>query len=1507
MLLKSIFIVIICIYLTSASDPHLSTNEIIGLEYLYNSTNGSYWDWKNVSTTGAIWNFTKTISNDISSYIYDPCIEHWQGLVCSQACYNTTVSDSNVNDCHVMQISLHSYEMAGTIPSQLTMLQNLSFIDVRFNSITGSIPENIGELVNMTYFNIEFNEFSGSLPDSIDQMLNLDSFILYTNKLTGTIPEYVGTLTKLTYLDLGYNKMVGTMPSNIGDLSELVTYYADGNFYSGSIPSSIAQCTKLKLLQIAINQFTSTIPSEYGLLTELYVFNVNSNLFTGSVPVDVMSLPNVRLFDISQNYFTGAVEVVEETVNNSTVVKYGSSEHLYFFYLDWNELSGAFPFEMLCQAGNLSIFNIRHNQLSGTLPSCLGNSNTKLLVFNINSNRVSGTVPDTYNHFPMLETLILSSNLLHGSLQNKLTTSSSGSSNSTPYRTLDISDNGFSGSFPFELFRLDNGYLDTFIGSKNCFTNARNDLSDDLCEATNLQTLALSGLTAGVSCTHTFTMFGLDIYSASAVHGTIPACLFNSTNLVQLFISGNGLVGSVAELSPASSLVNLSLSHNRLTGSIPASIQTTGQFQSLDLSFNRFKGTIVDMDGHVVNINSTNGTSITLNSNRLTGPIPSSFIDTTAAISILDGNIFSCGLWSHILPRTDPDHGKYICSSYELDMFVYSWLIIMGAIIWYGVYRVVTKGFVLGYTTVRDSIASNKILKLSIQYLFWKDNFTTGHESMDRMATSLGQYRRSSCYLLCVILLWFLPLYAILKRVNNRVYTTHTYQYGWFASLGFMEGGVPALLTGGSWLIFILWFLIYEYKTVDRVVTADGNGTPEEGIGAESSLVETTTTCSSSNSNSSGTPTGQSHGTDKRELRNFVQTMCIKASLFMINLVVVLVANGVYVYVILSGDFLQQLVAAGCLISFKLIWNNAFVIPSLNRMKSKFYVLLLFLVFNNVVAPILATVAVDISCFESLFHNPKPIVATYTLHECALYTVTHCDATTAVDTSISFSSPFLYSEQCSSAILTKYAPIYIGIYGVVGLTVCAVQMGVMLTFRHIKSPSKASKPIDQSYTTAFLTEKMVHFKQYIQVYSLCSNGILCDMVFPIESLRDLVRVVPVPKGRWDTLGDPERNSYQGRDSNFKVAERAISKGDGGMKSARSTSNSLIARHKMEEHIRKANKYLQKRIPAYVPTSSESMSVSIVEGSGVDAVVLRGSGAISAPQQVESTLDTEESSTGVSLGQGEGGDQNELQPDQDSQMRDSVSIRDSGGNMRVCKLQFYRSRGMALNSAVVLTLMLTFGLAYPPLAVVLALYIVASTLVLQLCVHEHRVQIVNLNNPKIEYLWSEILSFEIRDVHKIVFGSRTLMVVCSSLYMFIFLLDMAYNLNSIVLYCLLLFMFCLVLSVVQFIKFIRANYPLTKHMWGIICELCVHKVVTKGDEKQLESVIEMKTICLPGTVPYPGLKDLSHRRKDKTISEAECDDSLQDAEVNDDDEDIVLDYENQSQGNTMNPLLAFAGI
>lgn len=124
------------------------------------------------------------------------------------------------------------------------------------------------------------------------------------------------------------------------------------------------------------------------------------------------------------------------------------------------------------------------------------------------------------------------------------------------------------GEIPHLIFINAKDNLLTFAAVGNCF---RGYIPQDICASKKLQTLAMDGLHSSTRCPISRNKLGLStitktVSSEEGISGEIPDCIFAMPMLKTLHLAGNNLVGSLPVANLSSSLVNISLSHNLLTG-----------------------------------------------------------------------------------------------------------------------------------------------------------------------------------------------------------------------------------------------------------------------------------------------------------------------------------------------------------------------------------------------------------------------------------------------------------------------------------------------------------------------------------------------------------------------------------------------------------------------------------------------------------------------------------------------------------------------------------------------------------------------------------------------------------------------------------------------------------------------------------------------------------------------------------------------------------------------------
>lgn len=268
--------------------------------------------------------------------------------------------------------------------------------------------------------------------------------------------------------------------------------------------------------------------------------------------------------------------------------------------------------------------------------------------------------------------------------------------------------------------------------------------------------------------------------------------------------SGGNSVGA-ADTVPCGitpTLKNLSLSHNRLTGSIPPELLKF-TFTDLDLSYNKFLGHIDDLQYAMLK-NESNvdegsvGMTIDLRVNRLSGDVPSA-LETAYDINILTGNVFHCTDYSK-LPHHDPAYHYYVCGSDELNQSMISFaalavFIILGFLLGsaaYFVYKghrqeVCKKIFAL-LTSLQKVVAYVveyvKVVGIQLDPRVTPIHLTRPHADKFphylHFLSSLTLMRCIFLYIAAAIMMVCLPVYLLfylMGGANSYEYSTHTDRY----------------------------------------------------------------------------------------------------------------------------------------------------------------------------------------------------------------------------------------------------------------------------------------------------------------------------------------------------------------------------------------------------------------------------------------------------------------------------------------------------------------------------------------------------------------------------------------------------------------------------------------------------------------------------------------------------------------------------------------------------------
>eukprot|EP00981_Chlorochromonas_danica_P013638 scaffold6591_cov328-Ochromonas_danica.AAC.12 len=985
------------------------------------------------------------------------------------------------NNAQLAIIDLGVNSFSGTLPCSLSLPGSLSALFLDYNRLTGSIPMSFGNLSSiLTGLHLNDNNLNGELPSSLQYLKQLNEFSVANNiDLGGTIPAEFSRLVSLQALLLSYCSFTGLIPAGLGVLCYLVQLDVSFNYLTGTLPVDIYNASVLSYLSLPSNFLSGTISPACHQLRDLSYLALDFNLFHGSFPSGFGNANTFRL-SMASNMFSGAFQV--DLTNLITLA---------MLRLQYNHFTGDLDF-MSPSPNLMTYFNISNNYFHGNLSRVVNMG--LLVVLDVSNNLISGSVP-SITQLIQNEYFFAQSNLLEGSVSNIL----NATNDMISLRFVDLSNNRLSGPLPDPI----NGELIpnllSFAAIQNCFTGT---IPESFCHLGRLQVLALDGLSTDKSCRSS--IFGsisskqTDSYvlSQKTIHGTIPKCLFSMPQLQTLHLSGNSLEGSIpldedGDLGPY--LSDLSLSHNRLMGSLPRLLKGGNRWKMLDVSYNKLKGELSDNEG------GGNGgspfksnSSIYLNINRLSGHIPDFYYEISAPgdLDMLKGNLFSCStvnMRSH-LPSSDPYHEEYDCGSDSLNTALLVWVGLIFFIVGLAYYlysyvwrnqakkeaKQMFQSEAVEYCSCSCNIGTNlreqmkDWNRLLAQWQeegkeAWKSELSNQCQRHERSSSQEGAVDKvlddsllssifnAGCLLHSIRMISFwITVYAVclgslVYGLLTVFFGSYDEEYAWTISTVYLSGiqSAAVLLVYFVGILYLLCFLLAS-KHRDMAALFESESTQAmKGIGnehRESVHEEEEEVIVSSDHNAK--PTSQ----EKESVVNWKSILILKVVIAIVDIAIVMVVNGFYVYISLQIRRWSAVLLSVALSLFKVVWGLVVqmwlteYLQPLQQLRSEgglHEVNVSFMsglmLFNTIMAPCLAAMIASSDCSYDVFAPRNKITASYSFKRCTLFDVYGCEGYDTATNVITFVPPFSYTYQCSSAILVDYAYVFAYKYVVLGI------------------------------------------------------------------------------------------------------------------------------------------------------------------------------------------------------------------------------------------------------------------------------------------------------------------------------------------------------------------------------------------------------------------------------------------------------------------------------------------
>jgi Leucine-rich repeat (LRR) protein len=400
-----------------------------------------------------------------------------------------------IRPCNDTWTGVHCYLLSDTAGPQCSVFS----LDLSQCMLDGTISSDIGSLENLMTLSLGSNSLTGSLPSSIQYITNLQILILEDNYLEGAIPSEIGLLTRMSLLSFQSNSLQFGIPSELFALTDLIQLELGRNHLTGRISTYIGQLKNLTLLSLSSNLLEGQLPTEMGLMTAAKTIQLDGNMFSGTIPSE-----------------------------------FGSFASGFTLELSFNSLRGSIPNELWAAVASLMLAS---NELSSTLATEIATA-ARLDRIDLSSNHFYGTIPSAVGLLPSVAYIILQDNHFVSPIPTEIFSLQS-------MNTLMIGYNRFSSTIPSEMANM---LHTSVIGMESCgfFGQIPSGLE-------NMK----------------FSSWSL---SNNHLTGSLPAELSTLTTLVDLHVDGNMFSGPLQNLPLSSILINFLANGNLFTATIPENL-----------------------------------------------------------------------------------------------------------------------------------------------------------------------------------------------------------------------------------------------------------------------------------------------------------------------------------------------------------------------------------------------------------------------------------------------------------------------------------------------------------------------------------------------------------------------------------------------------------------------------------------------------------------------------------------------------------------------------------------------------------------------------------------------------------------------------------------------------------------------------------------------------------------------------------------------------------------------
>lgn len=545
----------------------------------------------------------------------------WYGITCWDM--------GDIKDGRVRKIELPNNNLRGTVPETIYSVQHLTTVDLSRNDVVMAF-NNIQESMHIFSINVartntkdfdgieNANPFfrqlyadqtplSGTIPREIYGIQNLEVLSLQECGLSGEIEDGLFGVASLRELHLSNNDFAGNLPDRWDELKKLEILSLAKNQLKGPLPDSIDSAANLKAvsLQDQVTKgggLTGTV-HPYSKSRKLRTLLLGSNKLEGDIPEDLLANIEGEMpvtIDLSNNFVTGKIhgtfarfKRLDLYVDNNLITEV---EDDLCDQSEWmSGAVGAFGCDaILCPAGTKGG---RRQYVDSVCDVCDERKTSYL------GQASCGKDLENLTERDILEILYDQMGGVGWNEQEFWKTQESvcewygiACDENGSVISIQLGGNELAGSFPTEIYLLPN------LNHLKLHSNTVYFSFEGIENAKSLETLSLDDT-------------GLDSMDG----------IGKARSLVEIHVSHNKLSGAIPEeLSRLVNLKTFDASHNNLGGFLPYWLRSLASLTTFSASYNELSGPVHDFSHlrHLIILD--------LSHNELTGPVPATLFGSVA-------------------------------------------------------------------------------------------------------------------------------------------------------------------------------------------------------------------------------------------------------------------------------------------------------------------------------------------------------------------------------------------------------------------------------------------------------------------------------------------------------------------------------------------------------------------------------------------------------------------------------------------------------------------------------------------------------------------------------------------------------------------------------------------------------------------------------------------------------------------------------------------------------------